>query len=103
MGPIGGILIADYFLLRRQRLHVDELYSSAGRYWYFRGFNPAAIIALLCGILPNVPGFLTTVKVLPVEIVPPFINGLYNYAWFVGFAVSGAVYWLLARGRDKMA
>jgi NCS1 family nucleobase:cation symporter-1 len=99
LGPIGGIMIADYFVLRRQRLWVDELYSGAGRYWYYRGFNPAAIIALLCGILPNVPGFLTTVKAVPVDAVPPSINGLYHYAWFVGFAISGAVYWLLARLR----
>ena len=101
LGPIGGIMIADYFLLRRQRLVVDELYSSDGRYWYFRGFHLAAIAALLCGILPNVPGFLTTVKLVPADLAPPIINGLYHYAWFVGFAISGCVYLLLASGPRK--
>jgi NCS1 family nucleobase:cation symporter-1 len=104
LGPIGGIMIADYFVLRRQHLFVDELYSNKGRYWYFSGFNIAAIAALLCGILPNAPGFLTTVNVIPVDRVPPFINGLYHYAWFVGFAISGCVYLLLASGlpREKV-
>ncbi len=96
LGPIGGIMIVDYFLLRRLRLFVDELYSRVGRYWYTGGFNYSAIVALLCGILPNVPGFLTTIKVLDADAVPPWINGLYHYAWFVGFAISGAVYWLLS-------
>jgi len=97
LGPIGGILIADYFLLRKQELAVEELYSATGRYWYGNGFNNVAIIALLAGILPNVPGFLTTIHVVPKETVPAFINGLYHYAWFVGFLISGAVYYLLSK------
>jgi nucleobase:cation symporter-1, NCS1 family len=97
LGPIGGIMIVDYFLIRRQELAVDELYTQAGRYWFSDGFNRAAIIALLVGILPNVPGFLTAIKVVPVDAVPAFINGLYHYAWFVGFAVSGGVYYALSK------
>ncbi len=97
LGPVGGIMIVDYFVLRRLRLFVDELYSRDGRYWYSRGFNLSAIISLLCGILPNVPGFLTTVKLISVETVPQAINELYHYAWFVGFVISGTVYWLLAK------
>jgi nucleobase:cation symporter-1, NCS1 family len=97
LGPIGGIMIVDYFFVRDQILHVDELYSKSGRYWYQNGFSRAAILALIIGILPNVPGFLTQIKVLDAETVPAFINGLYHYAWFVGFLVSGGVYWLLHR------
>ncbi len=48
--------------------------------------------ALILGILPNVPGFLTTVKALPTHAVPDFINNLYHYAWFVGFIVAGLAY-----------
>ena len=44
---------------------------------------------LLLGIIPNMPGFLTTIKVIPADSVPPWVAGLYNYAWFVGFFVSG--------------
>jgi len=84
LGPIGGILI-------------DELYSESGRYWYKRGFNPNAVVALFLGILPNVPGFLTTTKILSPDTVPLFISGLYHYAWFVGFFVSGVCYYGLQK------
>lgn len=92
LGPIGGILIVDYYLVRKKILVVDELYSANGRYWYGNGFNKNALIALVVGILPNVPGFLTQIHVLGKDAVPAFINGLYHWAWFVGFALSAAVY-----------
>lgn len=92
LGPIGGIMIADYFFVRRKELHVEELYSAKGRYWYKNGFNIYAIIALVCGILPNAPGFLTTVKLVSIDLVPGFVNELYHYAWFVGFFISGLTY-----------
>ncbi len=94
LGPVGGILIADYYFIRKQQLLVDELYSSTGRYHFRNGFNTTAIIALLAGILPNIPGFLVTIKVIAADAVPYWISNLYNYAWFVGFFVSGFVYWL---------
>ncbi len=97
LGPIGGILIVDYFLIRKKVLVVEELYCDTGRYWYRNGFNPNAIIALLAGILPNVPGFLTTIKVIPSNLVPIFISSLYHYAWFVGFGISGTIYYLLQK------
>lgn len=97
LGPIGGILIVDYYLLRNQKLKVEELYSESGIYWYRKGFNGRAISALLLGVLPNVPGFLTTIKAVPVDAVPLAIQVLYHYAWFVGFAVSGIIYYFLMR------
>ncbi len=97
LGPVGGILIADYYFIRRQQLYVNELYSLDGRYSYTRGFNGYAVSALLLGIIPNVPGFLTTVGVLAKESVPTWIAQLYNYAWFIGFFVSGLTYCLFMR------
>jgi nucleobase:cation symporter-1, NCS1 family len=99
LGPVGGILIADYYFVRNTELDVDDLYRSAGRYSYSNGFNSAAIIALLAGILPNVPGFLTTTRLLSADAVPFWMSNLYHYAWFVGFGVSGVVYYLLMRKR----
>jgi NCS1 family nucleobase:cation symporter-1 len=92
LGPIGGIMIADYFFIRRQQLAVNELYKSAGIYTYSNGINRRAILALLCGIIPNVPGFLVVIHVLDQESVWHWVSGLYNYAWFVGFFVSFASY-----------
>ena len=100
LGPVGGILIADYYFIRKQQLAVDELYNSKGRYHFSNGFNTTAIIALLAGILPNIPGFLVTIKVIAADAVPYWISNLYNYAWFVGFFVSGFVYWTLMKKRN---
>jgi NCS1 family nucleobase:cation symporter-1 len=97
LGPVGGILIADYYFIRRQQLQVNELYSLEGRYSYTRGFNGYAVAALLLGIIPNIPGFLTTVGIVGKESVPSWMAQLYNYAWFIGFFVSGFVYGLLMR------
>jgi len=97
LGPIGGIMIADYFFIRRQQLKVIELYQTKGSYTYQKGFNQVALIALLLGILPNVPGFFTTIGVIDKNDVWPWLNDLYNYAWFVGFFVSGASYLLMMK------
>ncbi|MEO7531615.1 MAG: NCS1 family nucleobase:cation symporter-1, partial [Sediminibacterium sp.] len=97
LGPVGGIMIVDYYFIRKQTLIVGDLYSHKGIYNFGNGFNSAALWALILGIVPNVPGFLTTIKVIPPDAVPGWIDHLYNYAWFVGFGVSGFVYWLLMR------
>lgn len=97
LGPVGGILIADYYFIRKQQLNVDDLYRHDGQYGFKNGFNSKAIIALLLGILPNVPGFLVTIKLISPGSVPVWISNLYHYAWFVGFFVSGILYILLMR------
>ena len=103
LGPVGGIMIVDYYFIRRQQLDTGELYNPTGVYSYKNGFNSAAIVALLLGILPNVPGFLTTIKIIPTESVPAWISQVYNYAWFVGFFVSGVVYRVLMRSYKLIA
>ena len=94
LGPVGGIMIADYYFLRKQQLELNDLYSSNGIYTYKNGFNNRAIVALLAGILPNVPGFLIAIKVMDATSFPEWIRHLYNYAWFVGFIVSAVFYWV---------
>jgi NCS1 family nucleobase:cation symporter-1 len=99
LGPVGGILIADYYFIRKQQLILHDLYNSQGIYRFTEGFNVNAITALLLGILPNVPGFLMTIKVVDNTVFPEWISGLYHYAWFVGFGVSGLVYWFLMKNK----
>jgi nucleobase:cation symporter-1, NCS1 family len=84
LGPIAGIMIADYFLVRKCELDVDALYHSEGKYSYTRGVNWNAIIALAAGI-----------AVALIGLVVPSLRWLYDYAWFVGFFVAGALYRLL--------
>lgn len=103
LGPIGGILIADYFVLRRRELDVDDLYRRGGRYEYRGGVNPAAILALVAGVAPCVPGFLA--QALPARFgsLGGVWTGIYSYAWFAGFAIAAVVYLALMRGRGGRA
>ncbi len=103
MGALGGILIADYWIIRKQQLAVDDLFRLRGRYTYSNGINPRAIIALVLAIAPVVPGFIRAVTT-PGGVVsnPNAFDRLYSYAWFVTFALSFITYWLLMR-REPVA
>ena len=92
LGPIAGIIIIDYFFLRKTEIHVEELFRKKGRYYYWKGWNVVALVALVLGVAPNVPGFLAAAGV--VDSVPSFFSSLYTYAWFVGFGISGLLYWI---------
>jgi NCS1 family nucleobase:cation symporter-1 len=87
LGPIAGIMIADYFVYRGCELAVEDLYRRSRRYEYSNGVNVRALIALGAGI-----------AVALVGLVVPALRWLYDYAWFVGFLVAGAVYLALMRG-----
>jgi nucleobase:cation symporter-1, NCS1 family len=98
MGALGGILIADYWIIRRQRLDIDDLFRLRGRYTYRDGINPRAIIALVLSIAPVIPGFIRAVTTPGGAVAnPDFFDRLYSYAWFVTFILSFGIYWLLMR------
>jgi NCS1 family nucleobase:cation symporter-1 len=99
LGPIAGIMIADYWLLRRTRLHVDEMYREDGRYFYRGGWNPAALMALVIGILPNLPGFLASAIPATFGDMSPVLTAPYPYAWFVGAALAALAYYLGMGGK----
>jgi len=89
LGAIGGIMIADYFVIRRCRLDVDDLYRRGGAYEYRRGFNPVALVALALGIAPNLPGFL---GVLGVVDPGSLFAHIYQWGWFVALLTAGVTY-----------
>ena len=97
LGPIGGIMIVDYYFIQKKQLHLGDLYSVSGRYQFRNGFNTMAILALLLGILPNVPGFLVQTGLVSEALFPSLLTQLYHYAWFVGFFVSGIIYYITMR------
>ncbi len=97
LGPIAGILIADYFVLRRAKLNLDALYRADGEYRYSGGFSIAGLAALAVAVLPNLPGFFVQVKWLAKDAVPHFLVASYDYAWFIGFAVAFVAYLALRR------
>jgi len=84
LGPIAGIMICDYYLVRRRQLVVEDLYLRGGAYEYLHGFNPIAILALVAGV-----------AIALIGLAVPAVRWLFDYAWFVGFVVSGGLYFLL--------
>lgn len=92
LGPIGGILIVDYFILRKTQLDLDGLYQRRGPYMYAGGFNLVAVVAFVLAVIPNVPGFLVVAGAVDAGSVAPFFQDLYTYAWFVGFFLAGGLY-----------
>jgi len=97
LGPVIGIILVDYFLIRKTELDVDDLYRHDGRY---AGVNSIAILALVLGVIPNIPGFLANIGIFTqTGPITDMIVNLYNYAWFIGLGISGVVYYLLMRKR----
>jgi nucleobase:cation symporter-1, NCS1 family len=100
MGALGGILIADYWVIRRQRLAVRELFLVNGRYAYARGVNWRAIAALILAVVPVLPGFLHAAATPGGQVANPgFFDRLYTYAWFATFGLSFVIYLILMRMR----
>lgn len=101
LGPIGGIVLVDYYLIRRTVLDVNALYSTSprGAYYYFKGFNLAAVVALIVGIMPVIPGFLHKVGILKSVAYVSIV--IYNNAWFISFFFAGIVYWFLSQLRSN--
>jgi NCS1 family nucleobase:cation symporter-1 len=98
MGALGGILIADYWILRRQQLSLPDLFKINGRYAYTNGINVLAVLALVLAVVPVVPGFIRAATT-PGGVVPNpnFFDHLYTYAWFVTFALSFMIYLVISR------
>jgi NCS1 family nucleobase:cation symporter-1 len=88
LGPIAGVLICDYFIVRKKIILVEDLYRRRRSYEYSRGVNWRAVAALAAGA-----------GVAFIGLVVPSVRVLYDYAWFVGFAVSFALYWVLMSGQ----
>lgn len=95
LGPIIGIMLCDYFLIRKTKIDTDELYNATGS---FKGIHWRAMIVLVIAILPNLPGFInaaTNTVGTDGAIFPDIFDSIYNYAWFVGVFVSVVLYWVL--------
>jgi nucleobase:cation symporter-1, NCS1 family len=92
LGPIAGIMVVDYFIVRRRELALDDLYLRNGIYRYSGGINYRALIALAAGIAVALLG-----------LAVPSLRWLYDYAWFVGFLVAGAVHFALMQREPATA
>ncbi|MGE5802016.1 MAG: NCS1 family nucleobase:cation symporter-1 [Gemmatimonadota bacterium] len=89
LGPVAGIMIADYFFVRRGELALNDLYTRHGVYEYARGINWIALGALALGVAPSLPGFVSALRGVPETGV---FGTFYNWAWFAGFSISAVIY-----------
>ena len=94
LGPIAGIMICDYFIIRRTKINAEALYDPDGEY---AGISLAAMLALVLSILPNVPGFInaaTGTADTADALFPAVFDEIYVYAWFVGISLAMVLYWI---------
>ncbi len=94
LGSLAGIMICDYYLVRKKTIDVNELFNPAGKY---KGWNKPAWIAFIISIIPVIPGFLVAVGASPAENFSGFLINLYSYAWFVTFGLSFIIYYLFTK------
>lgn len=92
LGPIAGIMISDYCIVRNRRLTVEDLYKTDGRYRYTAGFSLIAIAVLGISMLPNIPGFLVASGWASAASVPQVFQDIYQYSWFLGFLLGFLLY-----------
>lgn len=98
LGSLAGIMICDYYLVRKKAIDIRELFNPEGKH---KGWNRAAWIAFVVSILPVVPGFLVVVGAGNKDAFPAFFVNLYSYAWFVTFILSFIIYWMLAGNKTE--
>ncbi len=90
LAAIAGVMICDYWIIRRKTLDLADLYLLKGRYWYFHGWNLKAVIATVLGC-----------GLAWIGLIVKSLHFLYDYSWFVGLGSSALLYWLLMRSDEK--
>ncbi|KAI9738864.1 MAG: hypothetical protein M1834_008371 [Cirrosporium novae-zelandiae] len=94
LGPIAGIMMVDYWILRQRFLNIPSLYRHPDLYSFFHGLNPRAFIAFVCGITPNLPGLANATGQ---SGVPTGAIYLYSLSWLIGTVIASTVYYVLGR------
>jgi NCS1 family nucleobase:cation symporter-1 len=94
LGSMAGIMICDYYIVRKTEIDLAELFKVLGKH---KGWNAPAWIAFVISIIPVIPGFLVAVGLSNGDNFPDVLVSLYSYAWFVTFGISFFVYWALMK------
>lgn len=90
LGPVLGIMLSDYYWVRKTEMPLADLYKRKGAFTYNGGFNMAAMIALALGVFVAIIGYFV-----------PTLDALYKLSWFSGFLVSFIVYKLLMNSKTN--
>lgn len=101
LGAVGGIMLCDYYVLRKTQLNLYDLFQDVGEYTYTKGWNWYAYIAFFLAIVPCVPGFLVKIGMVNASSVCGILLNLYDYAWFISLGLAFIIYWFLMRFNAK--
>lgn len=97
LGAVGGIMLCDYYILRKTKLNLHDLFQEKGEYTYNKGWNLKACYVFILAIIPSIPGFLVKVNLVNAQLLPDWLTRLYDYAWFISLGLAFGIYWLLMR------
>jgi NCS1 family nucleobase:cation symporter-1 len=104
LAAFAGVMIVDYWILRKTVLDTVELYKPGGRYWYSAGYNWRALLAVAIGVVPVIPGFLNAATTEGGVVADPtFLDELYRYGVFVAFGLAAISYYLLSQAATQEA
>jgi NCS1 family nucleobase:cation symporter-1 len=104
LAAFAGVMIVDYWILRKTVLDLAELYREGGRYWYSRGYNVRALVAVAIGVVPVIPGFLHAATTEGGVVADPnFLDQLYRYGVFVAFGLAAVSYFVMAQSVSQEA
>jgi nucleobase:cation symporter-1, NCS1 family len=103
-GAVAGVMIADYWVIKRRRIEVAECYREGGRYWFTGGWNLRALAATLAGMIIGVGGANSPLDAAGQKSGPfpengfiPFLKFFWQYNWIAGFVVAFGLYLVLSR------
>lgn len=94
LGAVAGVMLCDYFVIRKTSLNLTALFDPEGEY---SKWNKSAWLAFGISLIPVFPGFFVQVGIIPANVIGGFLNELYSYAWFVTLTLSFGIYYLTQR------
>ncbi len=97
LGAVAGIMMVDYYLVRKTKLNAQDLYRRGGDYEYSNGWNVQALVAFALGVLPCLPGYLVVSGVVDAALVPALLRFVFDLGWLFSLTVAGIYYYLGAR------
>ncbi|MDX6743981.1 NCS1 family nucleobase:cation symporter-1 [Actinocorallia sp. A-T 12471] len=105
IGPLFGVLIAGYYLINRQQVDVDALFtmSPQGKYWFKGGYNPNAIGATIAAGLPAIAAVLVPKLLLDLDITTIDVTWISDYSWFIGCGLGFVALLALERRSPQTA